>query len=212
MPVQIDANTVAVVARTFNPSIVNPLWLQKHGIVDEVALRQEHCIYTPQIARIVTPDFEMVIIPERLQFAPTPQSASTELNERVVGRFVQTLPHTPYTAVGFNFFWRVTSADGERLEDLTRRLFYRNDVSYATEVDSIDTLFGGYFLKPAMGGILKIEAQSQQAIDDAQFLGVTFNYHFDVTGDKATEQVVGSLARWQELRDDSSRIAHSFLG
>jgi hypothetical protein len=211
MPVLLKAHNVILFAQAFNPSIVSPLWLHKHKIVDEVEFRSERCFYTPQIVRVETPEFEFLVIPDRLQFNPNIQSASAALVERVVGTFVRTLPHTPYSAVGFNFLWSIAPPDGVSLESLTRRLFFCVDAPYASEVDSGGSLFGGVFIKSALGGTIKIEAQPQRdPLGGNGFLGIAINYHFDLAGDQSVERLTRALARWQELRDDSARIARSF--
>ena len=107
------AGSVAVIAaHQFNPSIVNTLWLVRHGVLAEEDF-QEGSLYSDMIAQVRSRHFHMLVLQEQLQFVP---AGLAEEHQRLIidklGTIVRTLPHTPYRALGLNFSWHLVPADG----------------------------------------------------------------------------------------------------
>lgn len=90
--------TVVLVAHSNNPSILNPDFLIRTGIVDDGAEVEPPAISTPAFSRVrfkggatVTAD------PDRVIFSTEDKTAAS-----VAKRFWQQVPHVPYRAIGVN--------------------------------------------------------------------------------------------------------------
>lgn len=107
MTVTIASQSVVITAKDHNPSILHPEFLTKHAIIDpswgwKVTGRP---ISTPALSRVhFDSDFAIICDPNRLQFIDNnyPLTSQSPHLFEVATRYAQTLPHTPYTAVGVN--------------------------------------------------------------------------------------------------------------
>jgi hypothetical protein len=202
-----------VVARQFNPSIVSQMWLANTGIVPEGGFGEDFA-FTPMFAQVVTDQFALQIIPERLQFTPkVPVDAQRVLITEKVGALVRALPHTPYTAVGLNFPFHLVP-DQVDVRDFTRSLFFVPGSPAHQAFDTPDARFGGYMSRDVLGCRLKLDVKPgvlrSPAGADTHFVGLEFNFHRDVApGPNAAEEVVEVLERWDEAKALACEIVQS---
>src|SRR5207248_54900 len=96
-----------IAARQLNPSVFNQLWLVRNELVGEGEL-EPGWVFTEPLVQVRTRQFVLLVVPEQLQFVPLIEGEAVEhLIMDKVGRIVTRLPHTPYTAIGFNFVWHM---------------------------------------------------------------------------------------------------------
>ena len=108
---RIGANVV-VVAQHFNPSVVNQLWLVRHGLMAEEEF-EPGSIFMDGLVQVCTRRFILLVTPEQLQIVPrVPDEEQDALIANAVGTVVRTLPHTPFRALGLNFTWHLVPDDG----------------------------------------------------------------------------------------------------
>ena len=215
----LSANIV-IIANNLNPSIFSQLWLVKEGIVDEKDFA-ENCVFTPVAAQVFTPDFQLLVLPDRLQFGLTDESKdNSELIKDKVTNIVQKLPHTPYIAIGANLHWKVAPDVPEQFIDFMRNLFMKPQTPLYNEFSGDDARLGSYMSKKIFGTRLKLEikpvnpAQIKKNADTAEFLQFHFNYNLDLTyGDSANkiDKIVGFLSKWDQMREESEKIVFAAL-
>jgi hypothetical protein len=202
-----------VVARQFNPSIVSQMWLVNTGIVPDGGFGDEFA-FTPVFAQVVTEQFALQIIPERLQFTPkVPVNEQKSLVTEKVGKFVRALPHTPYAAVGLNFSFHLVP-DQIDVRDLTRSLFFVPDSPIHKAFDAPDAQFGGYVSRDALGCRFKLDVKpctlKPASGGEQQFVALDFNFHRDIApGPTAAEDVVKLLERWDEAKAIACEVVQS---
>lgn len=205
MPAQIVHCNVVVVARQFNPSIFTQLWLVKNKLASESDFDEGDSVFTPPFVQVRVPKFALLVLPEQMQFAPRPAEGNhgAVVREKV-GRIIQALPETPYSAVGLNFHWMLAPAQ-EDYSALCRALFFRDNPLYS-EFESADARFGGYLSKDIFDARLKLDVKPT-TVDTpdgrAEKLLFAFNFHADIKGESAVEHIERMLARW----DDASTYA-----
>jgi hypothetical protein len=87
----------------FNPRIVEPLWLAKHGLVaEEEADDAQRQLIDEDLARIVLPWAELIVLQDRLQVDARNEIVNAaQLRDLLVG-VLRLLPHTPITIVSIN--------------------------------------------------------------------------------------------------------------
>jgi len=215
MSIQLVGYNVVIAARQFNPSIFNLLWLVRNELIREDDL-VPGSIFTEPLIQINTRQFALVVVPDQLQFAPLNQDplAEGELIQQLiiakVGRIVSRLPHTPYTAIGFNFVWHMVP-DDVSVRQLTRELFFKNDSVFFRQFDTDDAKFGGYASKGILGCRLRLDIKpaivSEQGTDVIQF---AFNYDKPLIAEvDAVAAVEEMLGHWDEAKTTALRIVES---
>jgi len=196
MPVDIvaaDQNSV-VLARQVNPSILTPQWLMQQHLIAADAIR-DGTLIASQLVQIRTDDFELLVIPDRLQLAPTcAPERQGELVRHILGGIVNSLPHTPYVAVGFNFNYHVFY----REEDFAARirwLFHDNPVSASFNVP--DARFGAYYSKDFSVFRLNLDIKPIIVPEQGEAILFHFNFNRDIN---AAGIIQDTLGHWDEAR------------
>jgi hypothetical protein len=202
-------STVVIVANRLNPSILSPGWLTEQKILTAEDL-QTGFIFTELVAQIPTKQFQMLVVPEQLQFIPTvPEDQEEAVIVEKLGTIVRLLPQTPYRGLGLNFNWHLTPPD-EDIAKLSRSLFWHDTPFYRRFGKPTDrfgaymsTDFGEYRLKLDVKPILI--PHENQLLNRLQFL---FNFHADLK-DNPADFIQRSLRRWNELRRECETIVDS---
>lgn len=209
MKVEPGTSNAVIVAHQFNPSVVNQLWLVDNGIVSREEF-QEGCVFSDMVVNVNARDFSLFVSPEQLQFVPK-VSEETEgaLLQRILGKFVQSVPHTPFAGLGINFVWIVSDED---VVGLSRKLFFRQDAPLYTSFDSKDARFGAYMSKDFNGGRLKLDIkpvtvkvlETGVSVERLQF---AFNFHFDVQpGTRGAHQICDFLNNWDAAASEAKNL------
>lgn len=214
MAMQIAASSVVVLAQHFNPSVVGQYWLVKNNIVspDEI---QVGAVFTDMFVQVPTRDFNLLITPENCQIAVSTHVAAEKQQGLVIdhlGKIVELLPHTPYTAVGVNFVWHFFPDDG--IEVACRRFFFSKGVALHQLFDASDARFGGYLSKNWKSFRLRLDARPIiMSLPDGQqreLIQLAFNYHRGVLGlPQPWQDVLDTLKEWDAARENSLSIVDS---
>jgi hypothetical protein len=197
---------IVVTASNFNVLLVNQIWLDEHGVIPRGEMAPGASVFTPPLVQVSTPNFEFLLVEDRLQFTPLCEDAlKQDLIVDRLGRFINLLPHTPYTGLGLNFIWHSRSPGP--IEEVSRRLFFWRDSSLARFFDVADAKFGAYYSKNTMGFRLKVSAMpvtlKTPGRQSEDILQLGFNYHLD---SRQAETIRDALGRWNQAKHDSEMI------
>jgi hypothetical protein len=203
-------SNVVVVAQHFNPSVVNHLWLVRHGLMAEEEL-EPGSIFVDGLVQVCTRRFILLVTPEQLQIVPRVTNDEQDvLITNAIGTIVRTLPHTPFRALGLNFTWHLVPDEGD-VRTLTRRLFYIPHRPLFQDFDVPDANFGAYLSKNIFGYRLKLDAKPvtvpmpEGPSEDR--LQILFNYHADLPQEgEAATTIEGLLGHWRQAAEESRRI------
>jgi hypothetical protein len=212
MTTDLAISNVVVAANQLNPSIFKQLWLVKNGIVDEDDFG-DGCLFSDPAVSVESEKFRLLVVPPQLQFVPkVPPEEQEQLVIEKVGAVVEALPHTPYTAVGLNFFWHLRPEDGN-VPALTRRLFHVPEKPLFRQFESEDSRFGGYFSKDILGCRLKLDIKPvflppKEEAGNREVLQFAFNFHLDIPqdGEDAVTCIQRQLECWNDARDEATKI------
>ena len=212
MSIDLAISNVVVAAHQFNPSIFKQLWLVKNHIVDEDDFG-DGCLFSDPAVKVESGRFGLLVVAPQLQFVPkVPPEEQEQLIVEKVGAMVQALPHTPYTAVGLNFFWHLRPEDSD-VPALTRELFHVPKKPLFRQFESEGSRFGGYFSKDILGCRLKLDIKPiflppEEEGENNEVLQFAFNFHLDVPqeGDDAVRCIERQLGHWNEARDAATQI------
>lgn len=102
----VDATTV-ILASNYNPAIVSKEWLLQKKIFTETI---GNFVHTPPFSLVENENFHLTVDERRFQIAVkrVTQDRLSAMT-KIAARFVQTLPETPYKALGINYQFDVAS-------------------------------------------------------------------------------------------------------
>ena len=171
-------------------------------------------------AQVPTRDFHLQIMPENCQFTVALHVADDKQQSIIcerLGKFISTLPHTPYTAVGLNFAWHFFPDIAEPVGDACRRLFFSQEKPLQKEFDKGDARFGGYMSMDWMGCRLRLDARpTMRILPDGQqneVIQFAFNYNYTVAGrPEPWSEIIKSLGQWDSARQKSFSILQAAIG
>lgn len=213
-----------LIASQFNPSIFTEHWLIKKGVFSEEEVIGDR-LMTPVCSQFMTAALRMVVVPERLQLSALrsdSESFEIEAAKEKLRRVVQSLPETPYTALGFNFVWRCSASDPHKTPGVLRQVFSNpaGGLWGNTELDDEvvgGTLVGGYIGSRMRMVLLPEEIAPGSGPEPAggkvPGFSADFNYHFSFIDDTdPVEQVEAFLQAWSDCRAHSESIIDLVIG
>ena len=97
--------SIVVLAENHNPSIVSKDWLTQNKIIEEEILNFTHL---PVVSITETNNFNLFIDPNKLQLTIKKiSSENLKALPQIISEYLGKLPETPYTAIGFNYSYRL---------------------------------------------------------------------------------------------------------
>lgn len=196
--------------RQFNPAIFSQIWMIQHLHVEPNDFINEGSVQSPILFHQSTRQFSLFVAPERVQLGLATQQEREEALVRrillaVLGQFPANICH----AIGVNFNWMVRW-DERPNSETSRRLFFGQGNPLFRFFDTDDACFGVYASKDFLGVRLKVDAKplTMGPSNEITTMGVFFNFNFhkDLSGEDRIGQIGSLLARWEEARNEASRI------
>lgn len=204
---------VVLVARSNNPSILNPDFLRFNGIVSEGWDVAQSPVSTPAFSQVVFKNGVTVTAdPGRVIFTANDSTDENLEPPEIAQRYLQQVPHAPYSAVGINpkFFVRLTS-DAPLIKRVLRNQGSWTpfkDVTPAVNLKLVYAYSGRTILLDVADAKLTEE-------DGERFSGRLFqaNVHRDVTDSNAhsrNEKISAILDGWEDDRKDVCALIQKF--
>lgn len=215
MKLEILNTSVVVLAEGHNPTILHPAFLTSQGIVPTTWELAEPPICTPPFS-IVKYANNLVFTVESQKFQLTDSSPPEHLEDSqspgLAAKYIQTLPHVRYTAVGVNISGFVEHSNPEAMviERFLKSGAWNDDVN-----------------KPRLLGLRLVYSLKQTdlrfSIDsgkikrpqDRQERGgilVNANYHKDLSQENALGEAVEAISAFQKHCRHFSGIANVIIG
>jgi hypothetical protein len=206
MPVQLSNSNVVIVAHHFNPTITDQVWLVQYGIVNQDELAGPY-VFTDMLVQVPTRNFHLLIVPDRCQLTPSPEVSDQQaLIVDRLGRLVGLLPHTPYRAIGLNFNFQFSPANGDIEAFGKTRFFVRESPLHGLFADQ-GSRFGSYLSKTFHNGRLKLDIKPAKITTaDAQYevMQFAFNFNLELPKEDKVTTLKDFLNRWNE----AAKVAH----
>ncbi len=184
-------SSAVVIANDVNISIFKPWWLIKSGILKPEEVEGE-VVVTPVMVRVPAPAFELVVVPNRVQMTFEADAPEIEGHiSRVLGGIVETLPHTPYSAVGLNFHYVATPPHEVAFARWDRDNFASQFANSVTSGEDNEARFGSYVSYNVEGLRMKLDVKPVKATGQMckaaiasaigeELIALNFNFHKDV--------------------------------
>lgn len=188
----ITESTTLVIAGAWNPAILTPEWILKHGLQKELSSTNKVQAFVP-----VGPSFrsfgndpkfvldELAFIAQRDAFILFPRNIQQEnlaLVESVAKKTLDCLAHTPITGIGHNFEFQDDAPVGDMLEPFS-----------VAQVDIVDIAPDGFLMS---SNAIETNLNHEQVFinirrhyDGSRFR-VTFNFHYEVASAMQAAEVL----------------------
>lgn len=209
----IDTNSV-LVANDVNLSIFTAIWLTREAILTESEIGS-NAIFTPGLIQIPTPDFNLLILGDRIQVGlPPSHPNAAAILLRLLGGVLSKLPHTPYTAFGINFTYLLAPSAPTDFGKWNRSLFR---CPVADDANGPDDRFGSYQSTNLLGMRAKIDIKpvqvhsdvaktNQEFALDEEAVAIQFNFHYSVTTNTPANTILPLLSRLPEAQKEAERF------
>lgn len=190
--------SIVVAANDYNPTILNPDFLAKNEIVPDawgwklIGLP----LTTPPFATVsYDSQVSVTVDPKKLLIFDGSAPPSKSKIGKLVKKYVETLPHVRYSAVGFNFSNFIEDSGSKALLE---RLFFKKGAGLVPNNELQD--LGVSFVYSLDGGKISLtlnSATQARQTDNQSIPGVAIsaNFHRDCTIYPSSEQVLGYLGK-----------------
>jgi hypothetical protein len=202
---------IVVLAENLNPSLFTQLWLIKIGVISETD-NIEGSFFTPTAVNLITPKFDLLVVPERLQLTikiEEPREQQEVLN-KICGNIIKAIPHTPFTAIGFNMEWIAVSRYKHEFHDILREMFVSEKNPIAPFFKTDDSTFGMSFSKNEIGTRLSLNVSHViNNKEGTHGLRFKFNFHKQIENsdrERAVAILLEMLNNWQKARGIAEEI------
>lgn len=213
MEKELKMQSVVVLAQSFNPTIFNRHWLVINNFVDESEI-EPTSIFVQNVAQVVTKKFNLLVLPEQLQFNAGNESTNfiEEINTTLLP-IIAKLREIPYKAVGLNLNWFIKD-DKKSIQTLTSEMFFNEQSKLFKDFASKDTKYGAYLSKNFKNTRLKLDIKpvnfnTRDSIDSQpiEYILCNFNFHLDLSNqDTAANEIIETIKSWETFKKESEKI------
>jgi hypothetical protein len=151
-----------------------------------------------------------LVVPERLQLTLKTSEGQDEIIKKVLGSVVEALPHTPYKAIGFNFYWILEPSDQSNLQKVAQEMFLSEKNPLRNAFNAEDARYGIYLSKDELGMRLKLDVKPIKKVDgDITKEALQFHFNFDKTvnmPEKTTKIILETFDKWLIARKTSENL------
>lgn len=184
--------TSLVIAGAWNPAILTPAWVLRHGLDRPEGAQEQVQVALPagqglmfDFPRYTLAEFMYVVRPDALLLSPAQHNPDGfAVVERAAGQMLRNLPHTPINGLGHNFEFRNADPTHDVLDMFTRAsqdLAERAPDGWESATGEISSAF-------RVGGG-NVFANVQRQFDGVNFI-IKFNFHHPITSVAQAQRVL----------------------
>ena len=209
----LDNFSIVVVAQAHNPSILNPDFLKVQGIVDP-SFTPSNVICTPPVAQVSYKEGITIMAEfQKLQFidAAAERIPFASPIHDIAIKYINTLPHVKYTAVGLNFAGHYLCKDKESALALLPSKFLKDGewYSFGDTAPYVGIKFG-YLIGNVRCTINFDTADNpiHPSKPPSPIIAITSNYHIDSTN---IEEMNSFISNWKTQYDHFLKVVRNTL-
>ena len=200
---------IVIYGSWFDPSIVTRDWVIANGIVPDAEIHSSS-MFEPGVVKLLTNEFEMLLMAPQLQLVPHLQGLEHELYVREVAlALVNALPaDTPMETVSLNLNWHVWP-EMRDVNEVSRQLFFVPWNPTHKRFDKPDALFGSYLSTEMLDGRMKLSVRPVQATVKAETrlrLSFAFNFETQLSQENSWNELLQHLGRWEDAKDATKSL------
>ncbi len=194
--------SVVILAENHNPGIPSKDWLEGKGILKEKA---KNFVNTPIFSLFESENFRLTIDEKRLEILLL-RPSEEKINElvHVASSYVDSLPETPYKALGNNIHWQIVCNDKEARNKILADIFVNNKSPFWEPILKYS---------PEVGGIIywKFESFKVRLIVEPReetLIFLNFNYHYDI---ESLGNLLENLDKFKQCYINSAEIKNNIM-
>jgi hypothetical protein len=225
----LESTSVVLVANDVNQSIFSLPWLVNNGIVLDAELQRDaasagefpRVVVVPGVTSIRTARYELMALPDRVQMQmEEPDDDADAVLMRTLGKIATILSHTPFTAIGLNFYYKYEPLNQLHFATWNSSLFASpwalrycgkgNRDRFGTTFAYDD--FDGARMRVRAAVSAKPKDHIAPEVDEPPYeVKLHFNLHRDLAGlnDSRVKELSRILALWREVKLQTWEIAQS---
>jgi hypothetical protein len=192
---------VKLVAQGFNPPMFSEYWLKKENFIPDDLAILPNPISTPQFVQISSKKFNLIVLPDQLQFNITDDYKLAVVFIKAV---VEKVVSLKYIAMGFNFDYFVPD------KEIKHGLFYVPTNKLFKEFNTVDARFGTFLSKSYENSRLSLSAKPTKAVDpkglESDVYHYSINYHFDLLKVDSKKRIISTLDKWNRYYKYSEEL------
>jgi len=201
-------NNIVIVAHNLNPSIFTQIWLVKNNIINENDFLSDS-LFTSAVVSVNTNDLQLLVVPERIQLTFKNKETQEKLINEVLRKIVNLLPHTPYSAIGFNFELILEPVDLKEFPKITKSIFVSDRNPLVTFFDNEDSRFGIVMTREVEKMRLNLNIRPVEKITESgkeEALKFIFNFNKNLEPESALETINAILNSWTIAKEMCDKI------
>ena len=214
--------SAVVLAHDVNLSIFKPDWLSRTGVFSDDDILEGYVI-TPAMVRIPTVRCELLVLPGRIQWRPSPNLSPTSKDViESLGKIVEELPHTPFESVGLNFEFLASPPDGTEFGEWARNWAVSKLSATLAGQDSTNR-FGTTLTMKYLDFVLQVDTRSVRMADSgsapetgfapgSEALKLKFNYHQSLQGETRAQDILVVLGKLEDALAHSDGLLQAAFG
>lgn len=198
--IEIQATSIVVVGK-FNPSIFHPSWLASEGLIRKTeAETAEIAAVHPEVSDFIIGKWCRIYVDRNRFSAQTKQEANFEVLRDLVYGILNTLKHTPVTAIGINYEAHYQLANKEQWHQIGNILAPK-DVWKMDDFQKpglFEIKIQGLRESKTYPGATNITVRPSSDIDNGVFFMINNHYQMDAFKDqpgKGIEEVISLLEK-----------------
>lgn len=202
MGIQLLSADIVVLASTHNPSIMSPEWLKNKGLLAE---NPTNFVHTLDFSLFESRSYRLTLDRFRLQIMatqPGKDEGSLKTVSRIASTYISSLPELPYTALGLNFEWSMSSDTELTTPKMELRL--DSDKDWETILYGHTLTFGGIVYARKEPYILSLTITPREN----GVLIYNFNYHHELAG-MSPDAILNYIAEFTNLYHHSLKVVRS---
>ncbi len=189
---------VVLIANQLNLSIFQQIWLLNNNIITQDEFGPES-YFSPVAVNVRNPSYDLLILPDRIQITSIGVSENSgAIFTRIISGIVNTLPHTPYTAYGFNFNFLLSHKSKSDCGEFFRSLCVSADNPLADDFKDKGARFGVYMSKDFEDGRLRMDTKPTKSESGREALIVSTNFNKDIS---SPDQILSGVKNWPKIQE-----------
>jgi hypothetical protein len=195
MDISLIGANIVILAENHNPSIISKEWLSQKRIIVDDFIKFTH---TPAFSVVETEFFSLVVDQDRFQLSIKGdfQNKIEDLKQSML-TYVQALPEVPYSAVGFNFLYKI-----EVKKDVIKEIFRPPDEIFK-ELFSENYQLGGIIKFKNAGFLVTINLQPNNNNNEYHEIKADVNFHYSLGDSSETSDVI---EKYYQMKETSENI------
>lgn len=207
---ELKVQSIVVLAQSFNPSVFNRHWLIKNNFIEEESVLP-NSIFVPGVTQLSTKKFNLVVVPEQLQFNIGHQSVNLDDEiKNTLLPIIEKLQEIPYKAVGLNFNWFVNDSE-KSIKELCQELFFISESKLFQKFETENSRFGSYMSMDFGKSRLKLDIKPVNSLEiktkeSSEYIQFAFNFHIVLKLDDSAKELIDTLKQWSNFKNESKKI------